>query len=171
MPAHSNVGYKHPPVTAQFKPGRSGNPKGRPKGRPNVANLTKAMFNEPVPVRQGGKTRQMPTCEAIVRVLVGKAGQGDARSLTAIMDILEMAGKTNDITDEALEKRTMHLPDSFSFEEMDLLQSEAREKDRQQCRAFAEADPQRFATSDEVDPITIKVPTAIKSWRRPRRVG
>ena len=48
MPAHSNVGYQHPPVTAQFKPGRSGNPKGRPKGRPNVANLTKAIFNEPV---------------------------------------------------------------------------------------------------------------------------
>jgi hypothetical protein len=33
------VGFGKPPKASQFKPGRSGNPKGRPKGRPTVEQL------------------------------------------------------------------------------------------------------------------------------------
>ena len=34
-PAKYEVGYRKPPTASQFKPGRSGNPKGRPKGARN----------------------------------------------------------------------------------------------------------------------------------------
>ena len=34
-PPPYEVGYRKPPAASQFKPGRSGNPKGRPKGARN----------------------------------------------------------------------------------------------------------------------------------------
>jgi len=109
------LGYKRPPVTARFKRGKSGNRKGRPTGRPNLATLTKAIFNQTVLVREGDKTRHMPVCEAIVRSLVGKAGQGDARALfLPVMDLLEMTGRTNDISDEERQKARHALPAPFS---------------------------------------------------------
>ncbi len=85
--------------------------------RPNAANVFKSAFNKPVPVRQGGRTQNMPTCEAIIRSLVGKAVQGDTRSHTAVMEIIEMIGRTNDITDEQREKTAMHLSAPFSMEQ------------------------------------------------------
>jgi hypothetical protein len=104
----------------------------------------------------------MPTCEAIIRSLVGKAVQGDTRSLTAVMEIIEMTGRTDDITDEQREKIAMHLPASFTMEECDLLESEAREKDRERCRYLAESAPERFAIADDGKPINLIVPAAIK---------
>jgi hypothetical protein len=71
-----DVGYKRAPVSGQFKRGQSGNARGRPKGRPNVATLTKALFNAPVTVREGGKVRRMSTGEAMFRSQVAQAGAG-----------------------------------------------------------------------------------------------
>jgi tetratricopeptide (TPR) repeat protein len=157
------VGYQRPPVDTRFPKGKSGNPKGRPMGRPNVANLIKAIFNEPVRVREGAKTRHMPVCEAIVRSLVGKAGQGDAPALFTVMDLLEMTGRTNEISDEERAKRSVHMPGSFSREEQDLVQAPAREKDRQKYRALVESEPARYAISDDGASTVVVVPPAIKA--------
>ena len=162
MTESNSVGYKHPPVKGQFKKGTSGNPKGRRKGSPNVANLTKAAFNQPVTVREGGQTRVMPAAEAIVRSLVAKAGQGDIASLNAVMDIIEMTGHTADISDERA-KNAMRLPGTFSTAEMDLVQSEAREKDRQRYLAKVESDPKRYTILTDGQTVTAIVPAAIKA--------
>src|SRR4051794_35834308 len=129
-----DVGYKRPPVGRRFKPGQSGNRSGRPKGRPNSATLIKALFNEPVAVREGGRVRHMPTGEAIFRSQVAKAGAGDEKALFTVMDIVEMTGRTKDVSEEEREKRALHLPLPFTREEMDLLQTEGREKERERCR-------------------------------------
>jgi tetratricopeptide (TPR) repeat protein len=157
------VGYKQPPLNSRFKKGKSGNSKGRPRGRPNVATLTKAIFNKTVPVREGDKTRHMPVCEAIVRSQVGKAGQGDARALFTVMDLLEMTGRTNEISDDERAKRGMHLSAPFSREEFDLLHAEARERERHTCQAMAESNPARYATSDDGTSTVVIVPPAIKA--------
>lgn len=145
-PDEPPVGYGRPPAGGQFSKGRSGNPKGRPKGQPNVASLTRLLFNEPVLVRQGGKTSHMPTAEAVFRSLVAQAARGDARALFTVMDILEMTGRTNDISDEERAKRAMHLPASMSLEEMDLVRNQTCQKDRERCRMMVESNPERFAT-------------------------
>ena len=162
MTETNSVGYKRPPATGQFKKGTSGNPKGRRKGSPNVANLTKAAFNQPVTVREGGKTRVMPAAEAIIRSLVAKGGQGDTASLKAVMEIVEMTGHTADISDERA-KNSLRLPGTFSTAEMDLVQSEAREKDRQRWLAKVESDPKQFAILKDGHTVTATVPAAIKA--------
>jgi tetratricopeptide (TPR) repeat protein len=92
-------------------------------------------------VREGNKVRKVATAEAMIRVLVNKAGQGDAAALKAMLDILDKTGCTNSITDEEREKHALKLPRAFSQEEMDLLISPAREKDRQRYRKMAEYEP------------------------------
>jgi tetratricopeptide (TPR) repeat protein len=157
----ASVGYRRPPPDSQFKKGQSGNPKGRPKRRPNVATLTKLLFNESVLVRQDGKPSHMPSGEAVFRSLVAQAARGDTRSLFAFMDILEMTGLTNDISDEEREKRAMHLPNSFSLEEWDLINNPACQREREYCRMMAESEPEKFARPED-GTLTVVIPESIQ---------
>jgi tetratricopeptide (TPR) repeat protein len=129
----STVGYKRPPAQHQFKPGRSGNPKGRPAGRPNVANLVKEALNKPVTVRIGGKSGKMSTTAGILHALTRNAAAGESAARKALLNIADMTGRTNAMTDEAHEKRALRLPEALTLEQMDFLHSETRERDRQLC--------------------------------------
>ena len=161
----ASAGYKRPPPSGQFRPGRSGNPKGRPKGRPNMASLTKKLNNEPVLIRQGNKRRHVPALEAIWRSELAQAARGDTRAASTVFDIYEMTGLTNEISDEERAKRAMHLRKSMSMEEMDLVQNQTCEKDRERCRMRFESDPERFAMSADGEP-TITVPASIQAGDR-----
>ena len=136
----ASVGYKHPPANKRFAKGQSGNPKGRPKGTPSVADILKSLFNKKVPVREANRVRMMETCEAIVRLTVGKARSGDARALTTILAILEKLGATKDVTSEERQNRTIKLARALTMEDYDLLYAPAREKERQYYSAIAECD-------------------------------
>ena len=148
-------GYKHPPKSTQFKKRQSGNPKGRPKGRRNFANLIQDALNEPVPVRSGKRVKNMATGEAVLRVLMNKAGQGNGPAISEMLRLLATTGRTTEITDEEREKRSMHLPRSLSREEMDLAISECRERDRQRYLAMAEFD-ESGGSADPPTPRDIK---------------
>jgi tetratricopeptide (TPR) repeat protein len=80
----------------------------------------------------------MATCEAMLRVLVNKAGQGNGPALSEMLRLLATTGRTTEITDEEREKRSMRLPRPLTREEMDLKMSPARERDRQRYLAMAE---------------------------------
>src|SRR5665213_2730176 len=129
----ATVGYKRPPRGSRFNKGRSGNSKGRPKGRPNFAEITRDLFNAKTKIRVGEQTLYMPTGEAIIRKLMVDATRGNHRSLMALLDIIEMTGRTNEVSDEERERRTLKLPKPKSRDEFDLIASRPAPRNGSAC--------------------------------------
>lgn len=73
----ARVGYCRPPAAHQFKPGRSGNPKGRPKGSRNLATIISEMLARRIPTKINGETQRILPTEALVQVVLRKALNGD----------------------------------------------------------------------------------------------
>jgi tetratricopeptide (TPR) repeat protein len=134
----AGVGYKHPPVNTRFRKGSSGNPKGRPRGRANVASLVNTLMNQKVPVRSGESVRQMPSCEALVRMTMRDASKGNAQALSTFLMILDMAGRSTERSEEEKKKRRLELPRPYTGVEFDLLVSPARGQERQRNLAVSE---------------------------------
>lgn len=81
------VGHGRPPKHTQFKPGRSGNPRGRPKGSRNFSTDLKATLSERVYVTKGGRRRSVSTQLATLMRLREKALSGDPRALDRLVDL------------------------------------------------------------------------------------
>jgi hypothetical protein len=79
------VGYGKPPKSAQFKRGKSGNPKGRPKGSLKLATDLAAELNEQITVREDGKPRRVSKQRALIKSLMAKALQGDIRANATVL--------------------------------------------------------------------------------------
>jgi Family of unknown function (DUF5681) len=79
------VGYGRPPKATQFKPGKSGNPKGRPKGSLNLVTDLAAELSEQITVREDGRTRRLSKQRALIKSLLAKGIQGDVRAAAAIL--------------------------------------------------------------------------------------
>src|SRR5437660_4756623 len=60
-----------------------------------------------------------------------KAGQGGAQALFGVMDLIEMTGRTDELSEQEQRRRRIELPGSYSSDDYDLLTSPAREKERQ----------------------------------------
>jgi hypothetical protein len=82
---HYKVGYGRPPKAKQFKPGKSGNPKGRPKGSLNLVNDLAAELSEQIAVREGGRTRRISKQRALIKSLLAKGIQGEVRAAAAVL--------------------------------------------------------------------------------------
>lgn len=79
------VGYCRPPEATQFKPGRSGNPRGRPKGSKCLKTLIRENLTEKVPVRTGSGQRKMSRIEALIHKLVQQGMNGNSRAIAELM--------------------------------------------------------------------------------------
>lgn len=135
------VGYKHPPVHSRFQKGKSGNPKGRPKGSRNMQTILKTLFNTPVPVRQGEVIQYMANCEAMIRVLVADATKGDVQALATVLDLVEMAGHFDELTDEERNRQgVLVVPERVDMEEWTLLFSPDGAADRHRYRQIIAAE-------------------------------
>jgi uncharacterized protein DUF5681 len=78
------VGYGKPPKEHQFKPGRSGNPRGRPKGTKSEDTIVRAVINRRVGLTLGGKARNVPLLEAVWTKIADDALKGNAKAQTLI---------------------------------------------------------------------------------------
>ena len=82
MPKHPpkgdyEVGYGKPPKGSQFKPGKSGNPKGRPKAPPKFEDLLAKEANKTVTAIIDGKKKTLKQAEVVIKALMQKAMKGD----------------------------------------------------------------------------------------------
>ena len=85
--ASYQVGFARPPVHTQFKPGRSGNPKGRPKGSQNIATALERELNTRITITENGRQRTITKLEATVKQLVNKAASGDTKSMQLLVGL------------------------------------------------------------------------------------
>ena len=87
------VGYGKPPVSGQFKKGKSGNPKGRPKGSRNFDTELDEVMGVLVSVTEDGKPKKVTSRQAILMQLRALALQG---KLGAIEKFLALAQGRNE---------------------------------------------------------------------------
>jgi uncharacterized protein DUF5681 len=86
------VGYGKPPKHTQFKAGQSGNPKGRPRNQQNLKTVIEGVLKEKITIREGEKTRTVSRLDAIVRLTINRALQGETKSLAAFLQLLRPTG-------------------------------------------------------------------------------
>jgi len=91
------IGYKRPPVTKQFKPGRSGNPRGRPKKVRSLKDEVLDELGEVTRIREDGRELEISKARAIAKSLVHAAAGGNMRATTALLTLF--AKSFGDITE------------------------------------------------------------------------
>jgi Family of unknown function (DUF5681) len=87
-----SVGYRRPPLHSRFKTGQSGNPKGHPKQSRNLRTIVRQVFDEQMPIREGGRLRRMSAIEALLRTLLMRAFKGDLKAMSSLMVLSRQSG-------------------------------------------------------------------------------
>ena len=101
-------GYKRPPKHGQFKPGRSGNPKGRPRNKviSSDADADRVFLDEAlrlVSIVENGKRKKVPAMQAIHKRCIQLAMQGDHRAINSFNKSLAKA-LANPVIQRSLQK-------------------------------------------------------------------
>ena len=86
------VGYARPPQHTQFRPGKSGNPRGRPRGRASLQDIVKDVLFEKMEVRLGERTHKMASVSALMRTAMNRALKGDHKFLMAVIAFIRLSG-------------------------------------------------------------------------------
>lgn len=94
------VGYGKPPVEHQFRPGKSGNPKGRRKGSKNTQTLLREILDGKVGIRVGGEAQKISIREAILRRIVEDALKGNPKSAAFLFKGYDSIEANETFTDE-----------------------------------------------------------------------
>src|SRR5215470_5191350 len=94
--ANSPVGYGRPPVHTQFKPGKSGNPKGRRKGQRNVHTVVDEALSQRITIREGNRTRSVTKLDAVILTMVSAALKGDTKAQASLIALLRSLGMTGE---------------------------------------------------------------------------
>ncbi len=82
------VGYKKPPRHTQFKPGKSGNPKGRPKKAATLPDVLSKELRTRVPIVNNGKRKKVSLLVAIMKQHLNKAANGDAKAAAMVLNLI-----------------------------------------------------------------------------------
>jgi hypothetical protein len=132
------IGYKRPPTKNRFRKGQSGNPFGRRKGQRNMPAILNDILAQTVMVKQGNKSERMTKGEAVLKMIMSKAQNGDRRAIDAISFLAEKIGRVDDRNSETSSRGGIMLVPGVakSSEEWNIMMAAYRkrkaEKDEQQ---------------------------------------
>jgi Family of unknown function (DUF5681) len=84
--ADNDAGYGKPPRANQFKPGKSGNPKGRPTGAKSEATILQDLLQHKIGLSEHGKTRRITLHEAILRRIAEDCLKGNTKSAAFLLN-------------------------------------------------------------------------------------
>uniref|UniRef100_UPI003B51DF32 DUF5681 domain-containing protein n=1 Tax=Roseovarius indicus TaxID=540747 RepID=UPI003B51DF32 len=83
------VGYGRPPKETQFKPGKSGNPKGRPRRAKNIDTMLRDALMEMIEVTENGKRKRLTKIEALFTKCLNGALKGDQRAIDRVFRVIQ----------------------------------------------------------------------------------
>jgi Family of unknown function (DUF5681) len=87
------VGYKRPPKDGQFKPGKSGNPRGRPKGSADFKTDLAAEMRERITLRdKNGRSHKVSKQRALIKLLFSSALQNEKSAISALLACMRFFG-------------------------------------------------------------------------------
>jgi hypothetical protein len=81
-----DVGYGKPPRAHQFKPGKSGNPKGRPKGAKSGETILRDLLQQKISLNERGKARRITIHEGIFRRIIEDCLKGNTKSAAFLLN-------------------------------------------------------------------------------------
>ncbi|MEP3856621.1 MAG: DUF5681 domain-containing protein [Porticoccus sp.] len=90
------VGYGKPPKKYQFKPGKSGNPKGRPKESKNLSTDISEEMSEMIQLSESGKTKSTSKQRAMIKALCSRALKGNVPAITTLVKLITQAESVRD---------------------------------------------------------------------------
>src|ERR1700745_1334214 len=91
------VGYGKPPKRSQFKPGKSGNPRGRPKGTASFKSDLAAEMRERIALRdKNGRAHKVTKQRALIKLLFSLALQNEKSAITALLTCMRYFGPTQE---------------------------------------------------------------------------
>lgn len=91
-PQSYEVGYGKPPKSGQFKPGKSGNPKGRKKAKTSLHDTLHKALNEKVTVQTNKGPMKLTKAEALIQRLLNKALSGDYQASRQLLGFIKDNG-------------------------------------------------------------------------------
>jgi hypothetical protein len=141
-----SVGYGKPPSKHQFKKGKSGNPRGRSRKRPRYApdeplDFKRSLIAElqsKITVVENGKKKQIRTMDAINKVLVTRAAQGDKTAMRQLMSLVPV------LPEELFVDRTGEVYEMW----MERVRNEARQQFRESLEKLEAEHPEWFSKDE-----------------------
>lgn len=125
-----SVGYRRPPTHSQFKPGKSGNPRGRPKR--SVLGFDNFLHQEllsTVLIQTNGKPQKLSKYEVILKQIVKCAMEGDFRFVRMMIDTQVFRSLLQDPNRRAFNSEEMKFLDSVREEAKEIIaKREARDR-------------------------------------------
>jgi len=103
-----SVGYGKPPKEHQFKPGKSGNPKGRPKGPGNIYKSILKQAAKKVLVVENGVEKKMAKIDVVIAAMLNEGAKGDVpagrlvTNMTAVATQMSQDASQSGYSDEDL---------------------------------------------------------------------